>query len=91
LGGPQPETPMSNVYSARVKTRRFLKWRFTVSLRGKAALQERPRISRAEYNQTRIDLQSLWSEHGKTVDPWRPYRTHFARLWYNVRYRCTFV
>jgi hypothetical protein len=59
LGGPQPETPMSNVYSARVKTRRFLKWRFTVSLRGKAALQERPRISRAEYNQTRIDLQSL--------------------------------
>ena len=37
------------LYSARVKARHFLKRRFTVSLRGKAALQECPKMSRAEY------------------------------------------
>ena len=37
------------IYSARVKARRFVKWHFTASLCGKAVLQERPRMSRAEY------------------------------------------
>ena len=40
---------LPQIYFARVKTRRLLKERFTASLQGKAALQERQRMSRAEY------------------------------------------
>ena len=47
--------------------------------------------AQAECHQTRLVLQSLESNRGKTVGSRRPCRTLLACLWYNVRYRSTFA